>query len=113
MKYLFVGERRSDRAKEMGVRWSDGRLAAKQLFDALIKCGIDPKEHEFTNWFEGGKRKTREWPYLIVAMGKKVQRALTNEGIIHTAIVHPAARGTIRKKDNYARHIQRKLQCDL
>lgn len=35
MLLVFVGERRSPAAIRMGVRWPDGRLAAKQLFDAL------------------------------------------------------------------------------
>jgi len=39
---LFVGEKRSDTAKRMGVTWEDGRLATKQLFDALRDNGVDP-----------------------------------------------------------------------
>lgn len=107
---LFVGEKRSGLAKKMKVRWHDGRLAAKQLFDALLACGIDPKEQEFCNWFEGGKTKVRNHNGKIVAMGKKVSAALTKEGIKHTCIVHPAARGKIRMKQNYISHIKKSLQ---
>lgn len=35
-QFLFVGERPSPKAATMGVTWRDGRLAAKQLFDALV-----------------------------------------------------------------------------
>lgn len=61
MKYLFVGEKRSERAKKLGVWLEDGRLAAKQLFDALIFCNIHPQDQEYCNWFEGGKGKVRKW----------------------------------------------------
>ena len=52
---LFVGEERSELAKKMNVTWKDGRLAAKQLFDAFDYCGIDKNKQEFCNWFEGGE----------------------------------------------------------
>ena len=95
---LFVGEERSELAIKMGVTWSDGRLAAKQLFDALIANRIDPKECDFTNWFErGGKSKVNSYTGTIVAMGRKVEKELLSRGINHLFIYHPATRGTIRK----------------
>ena len=39
--FIFVGERRSERARVIGVRWEHGHLAAKTLFDALRACGIN------------------------------------------------------------------------
>lgn len=54
MNYLFVGEERSELAKKMNVTWKDGRLAAKQLFDALLFNNINPTDCSFTNIFEEG-----------------------------------------------------------
>ena len=103
---LFVGEERSATAKKMGVYWEDGNLAAKTLFDACRAHRVDPLKHEFTNLFErGGKRDVREWRGPVVAMGRKVQAELTRMGIEHTPMVHPAARGKIRLKANYAAHV--------
>ncbi len=107
---LFVGEERSDLAVERGWTWKSGRLAAKQLFDALALIGIDPAEHRFVNWFESSDRFEvyhHEGP--VVAMGRKVQRALTAKGIEHIPLVHPAARGKIRAKGIYAAHVAEML----
>lgn len=111
MKFLFVGERRSDKAKKMGVTWRDGNLAAKQLFDALSANGIDPLAHEYCNLFERRKLFVRKYSttHTIVAMGHKVQSVLSQMGIEFISIVHPAARGTIRKKENYINHIKETL----
>ena len=109
MRYLFVGEKRSEKAKRMRVTWADGRLAAKQLFDGLLAAGIDPAKQHFTNWFEGGKNKVRTSTLPIVAMGNKVSSALKKEGIKHIKIVHPASRGAIRRKKNYINHIKEML----
>ena len=110
MSMLFVGERRSPLAVKMGVRWEDGNLAAKQLFDALEFCGINPLDHQFTNWFEyGGKKTTRSFKGRVIAMGRKVQDALRKDGITFTPITHPAARGKIRLKANYLNHIKEAL----
>jgi hypothetical protein len=115
--FLFVGEARSNRAKEMGVRWRDGRLAAKSLFDALVTIGIDPLDHYYCNRFERGAltrireiaRQSDPPVITIVAMGKKVAKQLTIDGIEHIPITHPAARGRIRKKSQYANHLRNKL----
>jgi len=108
-KILFVGENRSHLAKKMNVTWKDGRLAAKQLFDALDAIGFPRDTCEFCNWFEGGKGKVRNWDGGIVAMGAKVQKALRAEGINFIPIIHPAARGAIRKKERYIEHIREAL----
>lgn len=106
-KLLFVGEERSERAKQLGVRWADGRLAAKQLFDALRACCLDPELCHYTNWFErGGKKRTREHSGIVVGLGQRVQAALRDSKIVHVALIHPAARGKIRKKSRYFQHVR-------
>lgn len=108
---LFIGERRSERAISMGVTWADGHLAAKTLFDALRECGIDPLECQFVNWFEpGGSKIVQNHPGIRVAMGRKVQRELERRGLVHIPLIHPAARGTIRLKDNYIAHVKTALE---
>ncbi len=110
MRYLFVGEKRSDLAIKMGVTWRDGRLAAKQLFDALEANGIKPLEHEFTNWFEyGNKGLVKSFDGIVVGMGNKVCAALKKAGVTHKSIYHPATRGAIRKKELYFAHIKERL----
>ena len=109
MSYLFVGEDRSQRAKDLKVRWKDGGFAAKPLFEALRACSIDPNTVEFINWFEDGKTVVRETKLKVVAMGKKVQAALTEEGISHIALIHPTARGKIRKRERYIAHVKEML----
>ena len=106
---LFVGEERSDKAKQMGVHWEDGRLAAKQLFDALEPININPKNCTFCNYFEGGKHIVKQWKGFVIGMGRKVQRALTKDKIEHIPIIHPAARGKIRSKRKYQQHIKSQL----
>jgi hypothetical protein len=107
--YLFVGERRSNKARKMGVRWEDEALAAIPLFEALRACGIDPATCKFVNWFEGGKGTARRHKGIVVGLGNKVQAALSAEGIEHIALVHPAARGTIRKRETYIAHVRARL----
>lgn len=93
----------------MDVRWRDGALAAKPLFEALRECGIDPSACGFVNWFEGGKAATRRHTGTVIAMGGKVQRALDAEGIKYVPLVHPAARGRIRRTDLYRAHVATQL----
>ncbi len=113
MKYLFIGEERSKKAIEMNVHWKDGRLAAKQLFDALEYCGIDPKTIKFYNCFDGRHEKKifhSYGLYQFVAMGNKVAKWLRQNGMNDfIQIVHPAARGEIRRKENYFNHVKSKL----
>lgn len=113
--YLFVGERPSDRAIQMGVTLKDGRLAAKPLFEALRAIGIDPEQCRFTNLFFTKreipnplvvKRLGLARKLTIVGMGQKVQGHLVRLGIKHIGIVHPAARGKIRKSCRYKKHIK-------
>lgn len=119
MPLFFVGERPSQKALDMGVAWEDGRLAAKQLFDALRAAGIDPAACRFTNAARTGAGPLRVKPWLgrtlrrarrrgdtVVAMGAWVASLLRRLGVAHLRIVHPAARGRIRKKAAYAAHVK-------
>ena len=110
MSFLFVGEERSQLAKNNGWTWADGRLAAKQLFDALQTCGIDPESCFFCNLFErGGLAAIKRHSGPVVAMGRRVQTELERRGIQFIPLVHPAARGKIRRKDRYTRHVRETL----
>jgi len=113
---IFVGEKRSQTAIKRDWTWEDRHLAAKQLFDALVKSGIDPDEQEFLNLFDDdGQVDVEALDKLIhaetpiVAMGKRVHHLLEQFDIPHTEIVHPAARGKIRNKVIYQLHIEERL----
>lgn len=107
--FMFVGEEKSSLARKMRVSWGDGRLAAKQLFDGLRACNIDPAIQTFRNWFDLRQRKdvlaVAKTGTTIIAMGKRVQAELSARGIEHIALIHPAARGAIRKKERYIAHV--------
>lgn len=126
MKMLFVGERPSARALSLGVSWKDGALCAKQLFHALRSLGLEPTKMMFDNVFEPvgsgpeiisykairrirAKAKQRK----VVAMGKKVEKVLTRYCIPFIMITHPAARGKIRKRELYAKHVKERLYENL
>ena len=116
---LFVGECRSLTAIRMSWTWKDGRLAAKTLFEALRGMGLDPLAHDFVNlWTDPPlapcitahrKAMLRSTKKLIVALGKKVSDGLTNLSIEHVALIHPAARGKIRGRGRYAKHVKKIL----
>ena len=117
MRFLFVGVARSQKAIAMDVTWIDGRLAAKQLFDALRANGIDPAKQKFVNVTEPGALDTiqkyarRRGTWMVVAMGQYVHLQLRGllDATQYYRIVHPAARGTIRRKENYVEHIRRRI----
>jgi len=111
-KIIFVGEEPSKKALEMGVTWEDGRLAAKQLFDAFERIGFDVENAEFINLFDQGKVRPDVLYKLqtltrtdIVGMGQKVQLELIKNKIKHWKLIHPAARGAIRKKEINTEHV--------
>lgn len=108
---LFVGEKRSATAIKKGWTWKDGRLAAKQLFDAFDRVGFVRQRADFCNLFEPGGRAQVISAILcgkpIVAMGQKVHAELSKWAILHWEIVHPAARGAIRDKHRYAEHVMK------
>jgi hypothetical protein len=114
---VFVGERRSPRAIKLGVKWEDGRLSGKTLFDALRAAGIEPTAHLYLNLFreEPGRRIDRaalrrvralaRQGLLVVGLGCKVQRALDHAGVAHRPLTHPAARGAVRRRAVYQAHV--------
>ncbi len=109
-RLLFVGECRSLTAQRKGWTWKDGRLAAKPLFEALEAMGVDPKAHKYMNlWTDNATpliayhtpaiiKRHQSDGYVIVALGKRVSGELVKRGVDHVALVHPAARGKIRKR---------------
>ena len=119
--YAFVGERPSNTARRMKVTWEDGRLAAKPLHEALSLVGLDPKSQVYLNIFHTAgplrvnKNAVRTVKSLIasgvviVALGQKVGAALDRLGIEHVKMVHPAARGAIRKSERYRQHVKERL----
>jgi hypothetical protein len=44
-------------------------------------------------------------------MGRVASSVLSRHDIAHVQMVHPAARGRIRKKERYAAHVQEVLKC--
>lgn len=128
---LFVGECRSLTAQRKGWTWADGRLAAKPLFEALAAMGVDPVAHAYVNlWSDNATGQTPgrgrpdvivPWQRVhrlraevdggtvIVALGKRVSTELTKRKIEHVALVHPAARGKIRKRERYIEHVRDRL----
>src|SRR4051812_11807016 len=97
---LFVGDKPSHLAHAKGITWTDGKLAAKQLFDALSTIGIPLSRCSFINLFgmtpDGDSSASVRLQFLkaiekqmtIVAMGKKVSRALLTHSIEHLQLVH-------------------------
>lgn len=121
--FVFVGERRSPTAIKQGLRWEDGKLSAKRLFDALASNGINPHDQTFINLFEDGDGTGEEVisrenfdmilcyvaQSLIVGMGQKVQKVLVSNQIAHVGIVHPAALGIYRRPGVYTQHVKEML----
>lgn len=121
MKLLFVGERQSHLAAKINATWQNGKLAAKQLHDALRALNIEPAEQRYCNlWTTPGVGPIAEdvdasalmciaesvaMGYTVIGMGQLVSKALTEQGVTHLLIVHPAARGAIRKKARYTAHL--------
>lgn len=125
VRYIFVGERRSEKAQRMGVFWEHGRLAAKTLHEALRAIGIEPRACVFFNLYEDAPNDApfelreqalgllRKWTTrgrradrpVVVALGRRVRRELADAGIPHVRLTHPAARGAIRKTERYRAHV--------
>jgi hypothetical protein len=119
---MFVGERRSPTAIRKGWKWEDGHLAAKPLFEALEAMGVDPAKQMFVNlWADPPLAPAitkvvittlRAWSASgkpLVALGQRVSTELSRRGIDHVALVHPAARGAIRKRERYVAHVHEQL----
>lgn len=118
MQFLFVGERQSHQAVKIGATWQNGKLAAKQLHDALRALNINPAEQLYCNlWATPGVGPIADEPELvyvtecyargciIVGMGSLVCGQLTRANIPHLQMIHPAARGAIRLKARYTAHV--------
>lgn len=104
-----MGIKRSSRAKELGYYWRDGKLSGRTLFRALRFCGIDPEKQHYFNMVDcsirhlkGAKRSG----LTVVAMGNVVSTYLEKHGVNHLKMVHPAARGKIRKLGVYEKHVK-------
>ncbi len=120
---LFIGECRSLTAIRKGWTWKDGRLAAKPLFEALQAMGVDPADHDYVNlWTDGPEpfidsqrvrsiMRAASVGMIPVALGAKVSNELSRRGIVHVALVHPAARGKIRKRERYHAHVKERLSA--
>lgn len=122
MKFLFVGERPSHQAVKIGATWQNGRLAGKQLRDALLALNINPDEHRYCNlytrpdvgaWDRADEmmalceiRDAQNEGLVIVGMGAIVCAVLAFRGVPHLQLIHPAARGAIRKKERYTSHVR-------
>ncbi len=118
-KILFVGEKRSPMARKMKVTWKDGRLAAKHLFTAIEHTGLDVSNCDFMNVYreilaedvvnKNALAIIKNFNGKVVAMGRKVEKVLKNEGIDHEFVYHPATRGTHRNIDRYCEHFKQNL----
>jgi hypothetical protein len=117
-----VGENRSNKAQQNGWTWrkciesGEHHLCAIQLFEALEAIGIDLQKQRFVNlWDDDGVSIQDSIDFVVnfkgtvVAMGRKVEKELTKLGISHKFIFHPAARGKIRRKGEYKKHVKERL----
>jgi hypothetical protein len=117
-RLVFVGERRSRKARKLNASWTNGGLAAHTLHAALRACGIDPNTVLFVNLFEEGDgarivdsailervRTLASEPTTIIALGRIVQRRLARCEISFLPLTHPAARGRIRTRAVYQAHV--------
>ena len=108
-KYLFVGEERSESAKQMNVTWVDKRLCAGHLSKAVEAIGIDWSECAFKNVFEDDIQDIKSFEGVVIAMGRKVEKQLKKAEIEHEFIYHPATRGTVRIIENYKQHVKERI----
>lgn len=117
-----MGENRSNLAQKNGYSWEQCQrtgkpvLAMKPLWEALEEINLDPKAQIFFNLWDDRLNFEEQVPIIlrslagegkiIVGMGRKVQKELQKLGIPHLEMVHPAARGKIRKTALYRRHVR-------
>lgn len=117
-RLVFVGERRSRKARELNASWTNGGLAAHTLHAALRACSIDPNAVLFLNLFEEGDgarvvdaatleqvRTLTSESATVIALGRIVQRTLARYEISFVPLTHPAARGRIRTRAVYQAHV--------
>jgi len=112
----FIGEKRSEQAIRNNWHWDDNVSTARFLLDCLANIGIHQSNIIFYNlWSDDGILQKEVISELqsnsipIVGMGKIVCDELDKYEISHMSIIHPAARGKIRKKELYTQHLQDKV----
>ncbi len=128
--FLFVGGRRAVAAIRLDVRWEDGRLAARTLHAALRVAGLDPTAQAYTDLFADPVPGGGAAPFVVavairaqlhaaaslgvplVALGCRVEMALTRDGLAHRVLRHPAARGASRRRDRYQAHVAAALAAE-
>jgi hypothetical protein len=116
-RFVFVGERRSQRAIQLGVRWEHGRLCARTFHAALRAIGLAPEEQGYVNLYSDAEPPALDEAVLarlralategveIVGLGRLVHHALERAGVDHRQLIHPAARGAIRARAAYQAHV--------
>jgi uracil-DNA glycosylase len=125
-RFVFVGERPSKRALQIGATWENAKLAGNTLRKALCAAGIEPEHQLYLNLFGDTAeaeisltntvilrikkiKRLHKDGHVIVAMGRRVAEMLTHFNLPHRRIFHPAARGKIRKRELYHQHIRQVL----
>jgi hypothetical protein len=123
VRFLFVQQRPSRQAEEAGATWANGGLADCPLWQALEALGLDPREQRLVGIWRTAR--TRSWGqdladeatahiaikdaalsgYAVIGMGAVVHAWLDRHDVPHTKLVHPAARGAIRRQARYLRHV--------
>lgn len=119
---VFVGESRSQTAKDKGYTWINCQVTGKpvnsaiRLFDALRSVGLDPNQQVFFNLWDDEDvlnpvvpevlKEMAQDGEIIVAMGHRAGNELSRLGIPHEQIIHPAARGKIASRVLYRAHVK-------
>lgn len=113
--FVFIGEQRSPTAIRRGWTWNHGHLAAKTLHEALRAAGVEPSAQVYVNlWRDDGDMNLPLVAELLmldrarlrlVALGRRVAEHLARLGVPHVEMVHPAARGSIRRSERYQAHV--------
>lgn len=124
VSYVFVGEEPSPTARRIGASWQRGGLCATTLHAALRAADIDPAACVFLNLFADqlgrrrptlsriiGRLRRMALTHILVALGARVGAHLDKHGLPHVKLVHPAARGKIRKRERYQQHVRGRLSC--
>src|SRR5579871_4896039 len=120
VRFLFVGERPSPRAQQIGATLQNGKLSGKTLHDALRALKLSPEAHHFLNLYQEAQSREdaaseeaacseinrfARRGYIVVGLGRLVSHRLQIHRIPHLQMIHPAARGAIRKSERYQEHV--------
>ena len=121
IRYLFVDERRSRRARLLNVTWEDLARCSKTLHDALSAAGITGDIRFINLWDDRDvwqnslllfAKHSHKQGWVIIGLGKKVQAQLTHAYIPHRAMIHPAASGALRERARYHAHVRAVLHSN-